>query len=254
MSYQAFEFTVQDNVGHIRLNAPERGNPFDQAFCEEFNALSVECSERDDVRAVLIDAAGPNFSVGGDLKTFLDQPELLPSKFKHMTANLHMAVARFAKSDEPVVLAAHNLVVGGAVALAAGADFVYATPKTKFYAAFAAISVCGDTGVSFFLPRRVGGRKAAEFLMFNEMWSADQALENGLINGIVESDDLLTHSMEVAKKLSGGPTEVFGRMRRMLLASSGQTIETHLEMEAQYMVECARSEEAIEAMSKLVKK
>ena len=254
MELQAFTLSVAENVAHITLNAPERGNPIDDVFCEEFSQLAIECGERDDVRAVLIDATGANFSVGGDLKTFLADPEKLPAMFKRMTAGLHMAVARFARNDEPVVLAAHNLVVGGAVALAAGADFVYATPKTRFYAAFAAIAVCGDTGITHYLPRRVGSRKAAEFLMFNEMWSAEQALENGLISGIVEAEALLSHSREVAVRLASGPTAVYGRMRRLLVSSFDNTIETQLEMEARSMVECARSPDATEAMARLINK
>jgi 2-(1,2-epoxy-1,2-dihydrophenyl)acetyl-CoA isomerase len=254
MKYTAFEFSVIDNVGHIRLNCPDRGNPFDKAFCEEFKALSVECGERDDVRAVLIDAAGKNFSVGGDLKSFLKEPERLPLKFKQMTADLHMGVARFARNDEPVVLAAHSLLVGGAVALAAGADFVYATPESRFYAAFAAISVCGDTGVSYFLPRRVGSRKALEFLMLNEMWTAEKALEAGLINGIVEQEKLFDHCMTIAKRLANGPTQVYGQMRRLLLNSFGESIDTQLEMEARSMVDCARSPETIHAMLKVLNK
>ena len=254
MNLRAFDFSVVDNVGRIRLNQPDNGNPFNTEFCKEFNALSVECSENPEVRAVLIDAAGPNFSFGGDLKEFIEEPEQLPARFKRLTADLHMGVARLARNDEPVVVAAHNLVVGGAVALVAGGDFVYATPKTRFYAAFSAIGVCGDTGTSFFLPRRVGSRRANEFLMLNETWSADKAAEYGLINGVVEEEQLQVHCMDLARRLAQGPTEVYGRMRRLLLSSFSQTLENQLLIEAASMVECARSEEALEAMRRLVNK
>lgn len=254
MNLRAFEFSVVDNVARVRLNQPDKGNPFNTDFCEELNALSVECSENPEVRAVLIDAAGPNFSVGGDLKEFVVEPEKLPARFKRLTADLHMGVARFARNDEPVVVAAHNLVVGGAVALVAGADFVYATPRTRFYAAFSAIGVCGDTGTSYFLPRRVGSRRATEFLLLNETWSADKAAEYGLINGVVEEDQLQSHCEELATRLAQGPTEVYGRMRRLLLSSYNQPLEAQLEMEASGMAECARSEEALQAMSRLVNK
>jgi 2-(1,2-epoxy-1,2-dihydrophenyl)acetyl-CoA isomerase len=254
MKLQAFDFSIVDNVALIRLNQPDKGNPFNTPFCEEFNALSVECGENPEIRAVLISAAGPNFSVGGDLKEFLKAPEQLPATFKRMTASLHMGVARFARNDQPVILAAHNLVVGGAVALVAAADFVYAAPETRFYAAFTAIALSGDTGISHYLPRRVGNRRATEFLLLNEMWTAEKALETGLINDIVERERLDDHCMELAARLARGPTEVYGRIRRLLLSSFNQTIDTQLEMEAIGMAECARSEEALQAMSKLIKK
>ena len=254
MEFRAFEFSVANNVAHIRLNQPELGNPFNALFCEEFNELSVLCGENSDIGAVFIDAAGKNFSVGGDIKEFVVKPEELPAKFKRMTANLHMGVARFARNDAPVIVAAHNLVVGGALALIAGADFVYATPKTQFYAAFAGVGLCGDTGVSHYLPRRVGSRKATEFLLLNEMWSAEKAVENGLINGVVEQEQLKDHCMKLADKLAKGPTEVYGRMRRLLLTSFNQSLETQLEMEALGMVECARSEDALKKKKKIIDK
>lgn len=254
MDFQAFEFSVTEGVAHVRLNQPKAGNPFNATFCAEYNELSILCGKDESIGAVFIDAAGKNFSVGGDLKMFLDAPEKLPERFARMTADLHMGVARFARGNAPVVVATHNLVVGGALAMIAGADFVYATPSTQFYPAFAAIGLCGDTGASYFLPRRVGTRKAAELLMLNQMWNAETALENQLINGILEEEQLHDHCMKIASKLAKGPTEVFGRMRNLLLSSYSQPLETQLEMEARGMVECAKSEDAIRAMTAIMNK
>lgn len=253
MQLRAFQLNIRDNIAHIRLDQAEKGNPFNADFCEEFNELSIICGESPDIRTVYIDAAGTNFSVGGDLKQFLVEPEALPANFKRMTANLHMGIARFARNDAPLIVGAHNLVVGGAVALVAAADFVYAAPKTQFYAAFSAVGMSGDTGITHYLPRRVGSRKAAEFLLLNEMWSADKAAETGLINGVVDQETLEEHCFSLAAKLAGGPTAVYGRMRRLLLSSFDQSIDTQLEMEARGMVECAHSAEAIEAMRAILK-
>lgn len=254
MQLKAFEYRVEDGVARIRINQAKIGNPINAQFCEEFNELSIECGENSDVRAVLIEADGPNFGLGGDIKEFADGHELLPRKFKQMTARLHMGVARFARNDAPMVVATQGLVVGGAVALAAAADFVYASTEAQFYAAFAGIAVCGDTGISHYLPRRVGSRRATEFLLLNEMWSAEKAAQLGLINGVVERDNLSNHCLALAKKLASGPTPAYGRMRRLLLTSYDQSIDTQLEMEARGMVECARSDETWSAIQKLLKK
>ena len=101
---KAFQFSINNNVAHIRLNQPALGNPFNTHFCEELNELSIECGENNNIKAVYIDAAGPNFSVGGDLKEFLGDKENLPSKFKRMTADIHMAVTRFARNNAPIIV------------------------------------------------------------------------------------------------------------------------------------------------------
>lgn len=254
MKLNVFELSVDRGVASIRINQPELGNPINAAFCEEFNQLSIECGENKDIRCVLIEAAGKNFGVGGDLKEFASDLDQLPRSFKQMTANLHMGVARFARNDAPVVVAAQGLVVGGSLALLAAADFAYATPESRFYAAFAGVGLCGDTGVSHFLPRRIGSRRATEFMLLNEMWDADKAVTTQLINGVVAADELSDHCKALALKLAKGPTEVYGRMRRLLLSSFDQSIDTQLEMEARGMVECARSEVARAAIKKLLQK
>ncbi|MBR9909967.1 MAG: enoyl-CoA hydratase/isomerase family protein [Gammaproteobacteria bacterium] len=254
MHLKAFEFEIEQGVACIRINQPEIGNPINTAFCQEFNELSIECGENPDIRCVFIEAAGKNFGLGGDLKEFAAGLDQLPRKFKRMTADLHMAVARFARNDAPVVIATQGLVVGGAVALAAAGDFVYGSPESKYYAAFAGIAVCGDTGISHFLPRRVGSRRATEFLLLNQTWSAERAAEVGLINGVVEKEQLRDHCYSLAVTLANGPTTVYGQMRRALLTSYDQPLETQLEMEALGMVACAHSDNTRAAIEKLLQR
>lgn len=254
MKLSAFLFSIRNNVAYITLNQAGQGNPFNGVFCQEFNDLSIECSQNPNVRAVCISAAGKNFSFGGDLKSFLDGKEKLPRKFMEMTSNLHMGVSRFSRMDAPVVVAAHNLVVGGAVALIAAADFAIATDDAQFYAAFSGIGVCGDTGISHFLPRCVGSRKSTEFLMLNQKWSAKTALDNGLINEVVTADDLSVRATELAEQLAAGPTAAYGKMKRLRLSSYDQSLETQLELEAIAMTECAHTDDTWCAMNAVAKK
>src|SRR5271170_7974878 len=71
------------------------------------------------------------------------------------------------------------------VALIAAADFALASEDAKFYVAFAGIGLVSDSGGSFFLPRRMGSRRATQFLMLNETLSAEEAARTGLINRVV---------------------------------------------------------------------
>jgi 2-(1,2-epoxy-1,2-dihydrophenyl)acetyl-CoA isomerase len=65
MQVESLSFAVRDQVAHITVNQPERGTPIDRRFCEEFNAIATACWASEAVRAVLIDAKGKCFSVGG---------------------------------------------------------------------------------------------------------------------------------------------------------------------------------------------
>ena len=225
MKLEAFKFRIEAGVAHITLNQPERGNPMDETFTREFSQLATECSVNKEVRAVLIDAAGRYFSVGGDIKAMTKDRGDFPRFAVGSTADLHMAVTRFARMNAPIVLAVHALAAGGGVSLTALADFVLAAPGATFYAAFLGIGISPDTGATYFLPRRIGSRRATEFLMRNQTLSAEAALGAGLITRIVDADALAAEAKSLALELAQGPTLAYGELRNLMLSSTLNPLE-----------------------------
>lgn len=253
-TYKAFELTIDDNVGRITLNQAERGNPFDLDFCLELSRVATECDENASVRAVLVEARGKYFSVGADLKTMTSGPEELPRFIKNATVGLHSALSRLARMDAPVVVAVHGLAVGGAVALSAAADFCLATKSARFYAAYMGIGLIPDGGGTTFLPRKVGIRRATEFFMRNQMWSAEQAREYGLLNEIVEDAALADAALALARELAAGPTKAYGELKNLLLSTSEQPIEAQMEREARAMGRMTRTADAWNAVNTVLAK
>ncbi|MGH9000584.1 MAG: enoyl-CoA hydratase/isomerase family protein, partial [Acidimicrobiia bacterium] len=144
MTRSAMRFDVSEGVAQVTLAQPDRGNPIDASFCSELCDIATECDENPRIRAVLLRAEGPYFSVGADLKWLGAAREPLPRLLKASTAQLHMAMSRLSRADPPVVVAVHSLAVGGAVAFAAMADFTLAGRSARFYAAFTGIGFVCD--------------------------------------------------------------------------------------------------------------
>lgn len=254
MELSAFAFEIVDGVAHVTMNQPDRGNPIDRVFARELNEIATECSVNPAVRAVLLDANGRFFSVGGDLNSLASSRDGLARFVPEATADLHMAISRFARMNAPVVAAVHALAAGGTVALLAGADFVLASPVAKFYAAFTGIGIVSDSGASYYLPRRMGLRRATQFLLMNETLSADEAVATGLINKVVAADALNVEAWALAKRLAEGPTLAYGEIKNLLISSSVDSLETQLENEARAMGRAARTEDAWNAIRALVEK
>jgi 2-(1,2-epoxy-1,2-dihydrophenyl)acetyl-CoA isomerase len=254
MDLTAFALEIKEGVAHITMNQPERGNPFDTRFAEEFDWLATECAVRPEVRCVLIDARGRFFSVGGDLNALSRSREDLARFVSAATSDLHMGISRFARMNAPVVAAVHGLAAGGAVALIAGADFVLASPAAKFYAAFAGIGIVSDSGGSYFLPRRMGSRRAAQFYMLNESLSAEEAVAAGLINRVIPAEALEAEAWTLATRLAQGPTLAFGEAKNLLLSSPNESLEGQLENEARAMARVTRTDDAFNAMRAVLAK
>lgn len=254
MKLTAFEFAIEDGVARITLNQADRGNPLDGQFAEDLNKLATECTVNPEVRSVLIDAKGRFFSVGGDLNSLARDRRDLANFVSTATADLHMAISRFARMNAPVVVAVHGLAAGGAVALIAGADFALASPAAKFYAAFAGIGIVSDSGGSYYLPRRMGSRRATQFLMLNETLSAEEAAASGLINRIVSADSLGEEALALAQELALGPTLAYGEIKNLLISSETEGLEAQLENEARAMARITRTDDAWNAMQAVLGK
>jgi 2-(1,2-epoxy-1,2-dihydrophenyl)acetyl-CoA isomerase len=245
---------IDNGVGEIVLAQPDRGNPFDLQFNRELCELACETSENPAVRAILIRAEGRFFSVGADIKWLGKDREGMPRLLKEATATLHMAIARFVRGDAPVVTAIHGLCTGGATALTAMSDFAIAAASSKFYAAYNRIGYVSDGAGSYFIPRRVGSRKAAEFLLLNQTWDAEEAARNGLVNRVVPDADLLSEARKLAHELAQGPTRTYGEMKRLFLTCTDQPMETQLELEAQAIARCAKTEDSWNAIQAILNK
>lgn len=250
----SIDLEVRDGIAHLTLSQGDRGNPFDQPFCDALSAAATECDEDPGVRAVLIRAEGRFFTVGGDLRTLGESPEGLRRFIKNGTAGLHAAVSRFTRCDAPVVVAVHAMCAGGGVSLAAAADFCVAARSARFYAAYQGIGLAIDGGGSYFVPRRVGSRAATSFYLRNETWTAEQALERGLISAVVDDDALEAEALALATELAAGPTLSFGEVKNLLLSSDSQPLEAQLELEARAMGRTVRTEDTWNAITAAAQK
>ena len=254
MELTAFAFEIKDGVAHVTMNQADRGNPLDSRFAKEFNWLATECTVCPEVRSVLIDAAGRFFSVGGDLNALTRSREELARFVSVATSDLHMGISRFARMNAPVVAAVHGMAAGGAVALVAGADFALASPNAKFYAAFSGIGIISDSGGSYFLPRRMGSRRAAQFLMLNETLTAEQAADAGLINRVVAADALADEALALARRLAKGRRSPMAKPKNLLLSSPIESLEGQLENEARAMARVTATDDAWNAMRAVLAK
>jgi 2-(1,2-epoxy-1,2-dihydrophenyl)acetyl-CoA isomerase len=254
MSYEAFTFEIVDGIGHITMSRPDTGNRFDEHLNAEISLIATECDENPAVRAVLIDSTGRYFSVGADLETFRRDRAEFPKFIKNATAGLHTGISRLARMDAPVVVAVHALAVGGSVALAAAADFCLAGRSAQFYAAYAGIGLIPDGAGSYYFPRRVGTRRASEFLLLNQRWTAEQAAEYGLVNRVVDDAQLQDEAWALAQQLAAGPTRAFGEIKNLLLSTWEQPLESQLEQEARAMSRATHTEDGWNAVNAVADK
>lgn len=254
MTYRAFELTVDDGLARLVLNQPELGNPFNEDFCLELADIGNALAGREDLRAVLVTARGKYFSVGGDIAMFAKRLDTLTQGIRTWTAGLHMGIARLARLDAPIVACVHGTAMGGAVAMVANFDLVFAARSAKLGAAYAQIGYSCDAGATFGLASRMGIARARRFLMLAEVLDAESAHAAGLVDVVAGDDQVLEEAEQAAIRLSRGPTRAYAGIRHLMRQAFERGFEAQLEDEAQRLIDVAGSEDAREGITAFAEK
>ncbi len=249
MTYDTLLLDVADGVATITLNRPDAANALDLTMAEELCHAATLCDEDDGVRAIVLTGTGKMFSAGGDLASFAKNEEELPLLIKRMVTALHAAISRFARGDAPVIAAINGTAAGAGFSLALATDLAIASADAKFAMAYTAAGLSPDGSSSFYLPRLVGARRAAELMMTNRRLTAQEALEWGLVNQVVPSEEVLPTAMVLAKQLASGPTKSYGVVKKILTQTFGESLETQMEIEGRGIADSARTDDAKEGIA-----
>ncbi len=254
MEFTTLLFDIRDNVAHITLNRPEAANSINEEMGKDLMHAALRCDEDPEIRAVLISGAGKIFSGGGDLKAFLSKGDQLPYHVKEITTYLHAAVSRFTRMDAPVVAAVHGAVAGAGMSIAIACDVVVAAETTRFMVAYTRAGLTPDGSATYFLPRIVGLKRALELTLTNRMFSAQEALQWGLVTRVVPDNELLAQARAIAVQLAAGPTRAYGVSKRLLHSGWAETLETQMENESQAIANSARTADAREGITAFLEK
>lgn len=244
------EYDLTDGVATVRLNRPEAGNALDDALAEDLREVATRCAEDGNVRAVLLCAAGPTFTVGGDLELLGNLPGTeLPPTLRRLIDSYHLAIRRFSELDAPVVAAVHGAAAGGGLGLVCCADVVIAAEDTKFALGYGALGLTADGGTSWFLPRLIGMRRAQQMFLEQPTLSAAEALEWGLVTRLAAPEAVQEQAASIARRLAEGPTRAIGAVRRLLRDSLSSTLGEHLDAEQHTMIQAGATADAAEGIA-----
>ena len=252
--YKTLLFDVRDNVAHLTLNRPDAANSINEDMGKDLMHAALRCDEDPEIRAVLISGAGKIFSGGGDLKDFISKGDQLPYYIKEITTYLHAAISRLTRMDAPVIAAVHGAVAGAGMSIAIACDIVVAAETTRFMVAYTRAGLVPDGSSTYFLPRIVGLKRALELTLTNRMFSAQEALQWGLVTRVVPDNELLAQARAIAVQLAEGPTRAYGISKRLLHSGWMETLETQMENESQAIANSARTLDAREGITAFLEK
>ncbi len=209
MHYGDFEdliVDVEDGIGHWQINRPEKLNAMRTQTFWEIIELGRRFQRDPDVRVVLATHEGRGFSSGADLSSGDDaypNPEVAPAEAASDSMGVSAVGAAMPLIDKPTIASINGVAAGGGLGLATSFDIRYIGPNARFLTVFSRRALAPDCGLTYFLPRLVGGAKALGLLYTSEEIGAEETVTLGLANSLHDDPD--AKAWEVARQLAGGP-------------------------------------------------
>lgn len=239
------------DVLRLRLRSPATGNVFDLDRAHELQA-ALDGLE-DGVRVVALLADGPNFCLGGDVRSFAAAPD--PQQYLFDLADaMHVALKRLAASGLPVVVGAQGWVCGAGLSLLVSADVTVLGRSAKLRPSYTAIGISPDCGQSWNLPRAVGRAIARDMLLTNRVLTAEESLSTGLGARVVDDADVEKTVESIAAELAAAPIESLRATRRLIEDGATRPYAEHLDFEARSIAACAASPEGREGVAAFLAK
>jgi 2-(1,2-epoxy-1,2-dihydrophenyl)acetyl-CoA isomerase len=248
MSYQTLRFAIDDGLARITLARPDHANALDLTMMRELMDVAIACDEDASVRAIVIDSEGRLFCAGGDLAEFARAGEGLARLLKEATVYLHAAISRLVRTRAPVIAAVQGHAAGAGFSLAMACDLVLAASSARFTMAYTRAGLVPDGGSTYFLPRLIGRRRTLDLMLTNRTLSAAEAMEWGLVSRVIADDQLGAEALKLAREIAQGPTGAFGGVKRVVLRSESETLESQMEIEARAIADAARSADGQEGI------
>lgn len=187
-----------DGVGILTLNRPERMNAWTDELENRYFSLLEDFDKSEDVRAIVVTGAGRGFCPGADM----DVLQGLGGGGENLAAADGRPVTFPLTVRKPLIGAINGACAGIGFVQALMFDVRFAAAGAKFTFAFARRGLIAEYGSSWLLPRIVGMSKALDLLLSSRTFTAEEALELGIVNRVVPKEEVLDAAVEYASDLA----------------------------------------------------
>ena len=246
-------FEIQDSVGKITLNRPDKLNSFNREMALNLQNVLDECVTNKEVRCVYITGAGKGFSAGQDLAEVVDPegPGMNKILSEHYNPIIRLIRHYLMK---PVVAAVNGVAAGAGANIALCCDVVVAASSASFIQAFSKIGLIPDSSGTYFLPRLIGWQKASAIMMLGDKIPASEAERMGMIYKVFEDADFAAASFKIAQTLAAMPTQGLGFTKQALNSSLCDTLEEQLNSEDRLQQKAANTYDYKEGVAAFLEK
>src|SRR5712691_6727736 len=206
MTYEFLKLEREEGIAVLTLNRPATLNSWNQKMRDELREAVRALVGDDSLRVLVITGEGRAFSAGEDVRGMQGLTELGTRGFRRLVRDIHNVFDELEAIEAPVIAAINGVAAGGGLELALSCDFRFASDAAKLGFPENKVGLIPGSGGCSRLVRLVGLAQAKRLVMTGEMIPAQRALELGLVEEVVPTEQLMPRVMELARQLAArGP-------------------------------------------------
>jgi 2-(1,2-epoxy-1,2-dihydrophenyl)acetyl-CoA isomerase len=221
MTYEQILFEIQDNIGILTLNRPDRLNAWTYTMSAELTDAIESCNDNPDVGAMVITGAGRGFCAGADIKdTFQARIDGEPAERPKRNPTDWVGLVR---SSKPIVAAVNGASVGVGATMVLPCDVIVASESARFAMGFIKMGLVPELASSHFLVQRMGIGRASEMCLSGRLYPAAEAYEQGLVDRLVPHEQLMQTATDIAKSFAANPAPQLRWVKQLLTQNGSAT-------------------------------
>lgn len=233
--------SIDNGIARITLNRPERLNAFNDEMAEGWTAAAEAAVQSDEVRAIIVDAAGRAFCAGGDVQAMAQMSER-SGMIRELAHRINVGILALTESAKPVVAAAHGTTAGGGLGILLASDYAVIGESSRVGSIYGGVGLTPDLSVSAQLAAAVGERRALQLLLQERMLTADETVEWGIAAEKVADDQVGTRAEAIATFWAQN-AHAYGEAKRLIRSRSERTFREQLAEEASTIAVASESPE-----------
>ena len=254
-----FKVEIDGHVAWLTMNRPEKRNTMGTQFFTELSKHLANFNQDAAVRSVIIKAEGKSFTAGTDLEEAAsllsgqaaDQREATRKNIM----SLQEGITNIERCSKPVIAAIHSHCIGGGIDLISACDIRLAAQDAVFSIRETPMGIIADLGTLQRLPSIIGHGWFRELALTGRNFSAEEALQMGLITRICENREALyAEAQKLAERIADCPPLTVQGVKEVILYSRDNGIDAGLQYVAQKNAAALPSEDVIEAVTAFMEK
>lgn len=242
---------VEDGIGVIVINRPEKRNALSSAVRSELIGVLDALREHEQARVVIITGAGDKaFIAGADIAEFADRTPV-QQRAAMTERSVFQEIAEFPK---PVIAMINGFALGGGCELALACDIRIAARSAKLGQPEIKLGLIPGGGGTQRLPRLIGSGRALRMVLTGEMIDAVEAERIGLVDSVVEDEDLHGKTMELARALSAHSPLTLRLAKTAVRAAEESPLAAGLAFERELFITAFASDDKREGVTAFLEK